>query len=53
MAIFNYHLYPFIGIEKPQPLEQIHGLTGDRAAETLEPEPETQLGAAQSGILRQ
>ena len=31
----NSHLNQLIGVEKPQPQEQIRGLTEDRAAETL------------------
>lgn len=34
-------LYPFIGVEKPQPQEQIRGLTEYRAAEALAPEAVT------------
>ena len=39
-------LYPFMGVEKSEPQEQIRGLVADGAAGTLAPEAATQLEAA-------
>ena len=36
-------LYPFMGVEKTEPLEQIQDLVKDGAAGTLAPETATQL----------
>ena len=44
-------LYPFMGVEKAEPQEQIWGLVEDGAARTLAPATGTQLVAAQDEFI--
>ena len=45
-------LYPFMGVEKAEPQEQIRGLVEDKAAGTLAPEARTQLREAQDELVK-
>ena len=44
-------LYPFMGVEMAEPLEQILGLAEDGAAGTMAPSIGTQLGATQDEFI--